>query len=66
MNAAYGSSGPFWSEVRSRSIVTNTYTDKKSNFCSKPTAIQGPNHKSDLNYSYSRIHFSRLPRAAAK
>ena len=37
-----------------------------SNLSSKPISIHGPVHKSDLNYSYSRGHFSRLPQEAAK
>ena len=63
---AYGSSGLFGSRVRSKYIKHNTYTGRISNFHSKSTPIHGPFHKSDLNYSYSRSHFSRLPQAVAK
>ena len=65
-NAAYGSSGSFVSTVRSKSIGHNTYAGRRSNFCSKPTPIHGPVHKSDLNYLYYRSHFSWLPQAVAK
>ena len=64
--SAYGSSGLFGSIVRSKYIGHNTYTGRRSDFRSKPTPINGPVHKNDLNYSYSRIHFSRLPQAVAK
>ena len=47
-------------------IGHNTYTFIRSNFRSKPTPIHRPVQKSDLNYSYSRIHFSRLPQAVSK
>ena len=33
---------------------------------SKPTPIHVPVRKSDLDYSYSRSHFSQLPQAVAK
>ena len=65
MNAAYGSSGSSGSRVRSKYIGYNTYTGRRSNFCSNPTPIHGPVHKYDLNYSYSRSHFSRLPQSVA-
>ena len=52
MSSAYGSSGSFGSRVSSKYIGHNTYTGKRSNFCSKPTPIHGPVHKYDLNYSY--------------
>ena len=61
--SAYGSSGSFVSIVRSKYIVHNTYTGRSSNFRSKPTPIHAPVQKSDMNYSYSRISFSRLPQA---
>ena len=66
MNAAYGSSLSFGSKVRSKPIGHNTYSYRRINFRSKPTPIHGPVHISDLNYSYSRSHFSRLPQAVAK
>ena len=66
MSSAYGLSGSFKSRTRSKSIGHNTYTGRRNNFRSKPTPIHGPVHKSDLNYSYSRSHFSRLPQAVAK
>ena len=66
MAAAYGSSGSFESIVRSKYIVHNTYTVRRSNFRSKSTPIYGPVQNSDLNYSYSRSHFSRLPQAVDK
>ena len=61
MTDAYGSSRSFGSIVRSKYILHNTYIGRKSNFHSKPTPIHGPVHKFDLNYSYSRSHFGRLP-----
>ena len=61
MTFAYGSSGSFGSIVRSKSIGHNTYTGKISNFRSKPTPINVPDHKSYLNYSYSRSHFRLGP-----
>ena len=63
---AYGSSVSCGSRVRSKSISHNIYIGRRSNFCSKPTPIHGPIHKSDLNYSYSISHFSMLPKAVAK
>ena len=66
MISVYGLSGSFGSRVRSRSIGHNTYTVRSSNFRSKPTPIHGPVHKSYLNHSYSRSHFSRLPQTFAK
>ena len=66
MTAACGSSGSFGSRVRSKYIGNTTYTGKWSNFRSKPAPIHGPIHKSDLNYSYSRSHFSWLPQAFVK
>ena len=45
MTAAYGSSGPFGSRVRSKYIGHNTYTGRRSNLRSKPTPIHGPVHK---------------------
>ena len=65
MISAYGLSGLFGSRVRSKSIGHNTYIGR-SNFRSKTTPIHGPVHKSELNDSYSRSHFSRLPQALAK
>ena len=58
---AYGSAGSFGSIIRSKYIGHNTYTGIRSNFRSKPTPIHGPFPKYDLNHSYSRSHFSRLP-----
>ena len=66
MNSSCDSSGSFGSIGRSKYIVHNTYTDRKIHICSKPTPIHGPFHKSDLNYSYSRSHFSWLTQAVAK
>ena len=66
MTPVYGSSGSFGSWVRYKSIENNTYTYRISDFCSKPTPIHETVHKSDLNYSYSKSHFSRLLRAVAK
>ena len=66
MTSAYGLSGSFGSIVRSKSIGHNTYTGRRIDLCSKPTPIYGPFHKYDLNYSYSRSHFSRLPQEVAK
>ena len=66
MNSAYGSSRSFGSKQRSKYIGHDTYTGRRNNFRSKPTPIHGPIQKSDLNYSYSRSHFSRLPQAVAK
>ena len=45
MNAAFGSSGSFGSRFRSKCIVHNIYTGRRSNFCSKPTPINVPVHK---------------------
>ena len=53
-------------KIKSKSIVRNTYTVRRINFRSKPTTINGPLHKSDLNFSYSRSHFSRLPYSVPK
>ena len=66
MTDAYGSSGSFGSRVRSKYIGNNTYTCRRSNFCSKQTPIHGPVQESDLNYSYSSCHFSKLPQVVAK
>ena len=66
MISAYGSSGSFGSRVRYKSIGHNTYTGRRSNFRSKPTPIHGQVKKSDLNYSHSRSHISRLPQAVSK
>ena len=60
MNAAYGSSGSFGAIVRQKCIRTNTYTGRESNFHSKPKPIHKLFHKYDLNFYYSRSHFSRL------
>ena len=66
MISAYCSSGLFGSRVWTKSIVNNTYTGRKSDLCSKPTPIHGPVHKSDLNCSYSKSHFGRLPQELAE
>ena len=66
MISVYGLSGFFGSRARYKSIGYNTYTGRRSSFRSKPTPIYGPVHKSDLNYSYSIIPFSRLPQAVEK
>ena len=47
-------------------IKNNTYTGIRSNVHSKPIPINEPVHKSDLNYSYSRISSSWLPQEVAK
>ena len=52
--------------MRSIYILHNKYTGRRSIFRSKPTSIHGPDHKSDLNYIYSRSHFSWLTEAVAK
>ena len=66
MTSTYGSSGSFGSIVRSKYVGHNIYTGRRSIFFSKTSPIYGPVHKSDLNYSYSRSHFSRLPQAFSK
>ena len=66
MISAYGLSGSFGSIVRSKSIGHNTYKGRRSNFRSKSTPIHVSVYKSDLNHSYLRSHFSRLPQAVAK
>ena len=66
MISAYGLSGLFGSIVRFKSIGNDTYTGRRSNFRSKPTPIHVLVHKSCLNYSYSRSHFSRLPQAVSR
>ena len=40
----------FGYRVRSKSIGNTTYTDKRSNLLSKPTPINEPVNKSDLNW----------------
>ena len=59
MTSEYGSSGSFGSRVRSKSIDHNIYTDRRSNFLSKPTPIHVLVQKTDLDYFYSRSHFSK-------
>ena len=66
MTSEYCSSESFGSRVRSKYIVHNIYTGRRINFRSKPTPIHIPFHKYDLNYSYSRSHFSRLPQVVSK
>ena len=66
MTSVYGSSGSFGPRVTSKSIGDNTYTGRRSNFCSKPAPINGPVHKSYLKYSYSRSLFSRFPQSVCK
>ena len=66
MNAAYGSLGSFGSRVRSKYIGYNLYIGRRILKKSKPTPIHGQVYISDLNYSYSRSHFSRLPQTVAK
>ena len=66
MNAAYGSSGSFVSIVRSKYIAHNTYKVRRNNFRSKPTPTHVLVHKPDMNYSYSRSHFSWLPKSVAE
>ena len=61
MTDAYGLSGLFRSRVRSNYIVHNTYTGRSSRSRSTSTKVHGPVHNYDLNYSYLRSHFSRLP-----
>ena len=65
MTYEYGSPGSFGSRVGSTYIIHNTYTGRRGHLCSKPTSIHGLVQKYDFNYSYSRIHFSRLPKAVA-
>ena len=64
--STYGSSGLFGYRLSSKSIGHNTYTGRRIILHSKPTPIHGKVHKCDFNYSYSIIHFSRLPQAVAK
>ena len=66
MTFAYGSSGSFGSRERSKYIGNKKYTGRRSIFHSKPTPIYEPVHRSYLNYSYSRSHFSRLLQEVAK
>ena len=66
MNNAYGSSGSFGSRVSFKYIGHNIYIGRRINSHSKPTPIHGPVHKSDLNFSYSRSHFSRLKQSVYK
>ena len=66
MISAYGSSGLFGSIVRFKYIGNYTYTVRRSNFRSKLTPIHWLVHKSGLNYSYSRSHFSRIPQAVSR
>ena len=66
MISAYGLPGSFGSRVMSKSIGYNTCIGRRSHFRSKSTPIHRPVKKSDLNYSYSRSHFSRLPKSVAK
>ena len=61
MTYAYGSSELFGSRVRSKAIGHNIFTGRRINFRSKPTPINVSVHKYDLNYSYPRSHFIRLP-----
>ena len=66
MNAAYSLSRSFGSRFGSKSIGNNTYTGRRSNFRSKLGPIHVPVNKYELNFSLSRIHFSRLPQAVYK
>ena len=66
ITTVYGSSGTFGLGVRYKYLGNYKCTGRRSNFHSEPTPIHGIDHKSDLNYSYLRSHFSLLPRAAAK
>ena len=66
MNSEYDSSGSFESRVRSIFVEHITYTGRRNNFRSKSTPIYGPVQKADLNHSFSRSHFSRLPQAFSK
>ena len=66
MTAAYDSSGSFGSRSRSKYILHNTYTSRRSHLRSKTTQIHGPVYKYDLNHAYSISHFSWLPKAVAK
>ena len=65
MTDEYGSSGSFWSIVRSKYIGHNTYTGRRINLLSKPALIHVPAHTYDFNYSCSISHFSWLPQAVA-
>ena len=66
MTAVYGSLGSLGSIVSSKFIRNNTYTGRRRNFHSKPTPINISCHRSDLNYSYPRSKFSRLPQAVSR
>ena len=66
MNSAYGSSVSFGSIVKTKYIGNNTYAGRRSNLRSKPTPINIPVHKYDLNFSYSTSHFSWLPQEVSK
>ena len=55
-----------WIKSKIKYIGHNTYTGIRINLHSKPTPIHEPVQKSDLNYSYSRSHLSRLSQAVAK
>ena len=44
----------------------NKNTGRRRNFRSKPLPIHVPVHKSELNFSYSRRHFSWLSQAVSK
>ena len=63
---AYDSLSSFGSRVGSKYIGYNTYTSKRIIFRSKPAPIHGPVNKSELTFSYSRIHFCPLPRVFSK
>ena len=66
MNVAFGSSGSFGSRCWSQCIGHNIYAGRRSNFRSKISPIHGPVHKLELNFSYSRRYFKRLPQAVSK
>ena len=63
MNTAYGSSGSFWSRVRSKFIGHNTYIGRRSSFHSKTRPIHGPDNKYYLIFLNSISHFRWLPQA---
>ena len=66
MISVYGLSGSFGSRVRSKSIEHKIYTVRRNNFRSKPTPINEPFHKSDLNFSYPIIHFIKVTTSSCK
>ena len=58
MTGAFVSYGYFGSRVRSKFIGHDTFTGRRRNLNTKLTPIHRPVHKSELNFSYSRMHSS--------